>query len=99
MQHLFLFVPLLTMNIVSREFNTGTVKLLYSSPVKLRQVVIGKFLALAIYNLFLLVAILGIFIVAACFDIESADLRRCYRRHSVFFSFSLCGVSDWFVYE
>lgn len=73
MQHLYLFVPLLTMNVISREFNSGAVKLLYSSPVKLQHIVLGKFLALTIYNL-LLVAVIGIFIVAACFDIKSVDL-------------------------
>lgn len=73
MQHLYLFVPLLTMNIVSREFNSGSIKLLYSSPVSLRKIVWGKFLALAVYNL-LLVSILGIFLVTGFFDIKSLDV-------------------------
>lgn len=72
LQHLYLFVPLLTMNIISREFNSGSIKLLYSSPVSLRKIVWGKFLALAAYNL-LLVAIPGIFIISAFFDIKSLD--------------------------
>ncbi len=29
--HLYLFVPLLTMGIIGREFNSGTIRLLYSS--------------------------------------------------------------------
>lgn len=72
LRHLYLFVPLLTMNIISREFNSGSVKLLYSSPVNLRKIVWGKFMALAIYNL-LLVAIPGIFMLTAFFDIKSLD--------------------------
>src|ERR1700748_859322 len=46
LQTLSLFIPLLTMGIISREKNTGTIKLLYSSPVKVRHIVGGKFLAL-----------------------------------------------------
>jgi ABC-2 type transport system permease protein len=72
MQHLYLFVPLLTMNIISREFNNGSIRLLYSSPVSLRKIVWGKYLALAFYNL-LLVGILGIFILTAFFDIKALD--------------------------
>lgn len=72
LQNLFLFVPLLTMGLMSREVNSGTIKLLYSSPVKLRQIVTGKFLAIMLYNI-MLVLILGIFLVAAVSHIKSAD--------------------------
>jgi len=70
--NLYLFVPLLTMSILSREVNNGTIKLLYSSPVKLRQIVLGKYLALMIYNL-ILVSLTGIFIVSGFFDIRSLE--------------------------
>ncbi|MBO9632983.1 MAG: Gldg family protein [Chitinophagaceae bacterium] len=73
MQHLYLFVPLLTMGVINREFNNGSIKLLYSSPVSIRKIVWGKFLALAVYNL-LLVAIVGIFVISGFFDIRSMDL-------------------------
>lgn len=72
---LYLFVPLLTMGVVSREFNNGTNKLLYSSPVTTRQIVLGKYLALMIYNLILLL-IAGIFIVSGYFDIKDLDLPQ-----------------------
>jgi gliding motility-associated transport system permease protein/gliding motility-associatede transport system auxiliary component len=72
LQHVYLFVPLLTMGIISREFNNGTIKLLYSSPIKLRQIVLGKYLAILAYNL-LLILILGIFIVSGFFNIKSLD--------------------------
>lgn len=72
LQNLYLFVPLLTMGLLSREVTNGTIKLLYSSPVKLRQVVIGKYLAIMVYNL-LLVSITGIFLVTAVFNIQSVD--------------------------
>jgi len=72
LQNLFLYVPLLTMGLISREINNGTIKLLYSSPVRVREIVWGKYLAIMIYNL-LLVLILGIFMVSAAFHIQSVD--------------------------
>lgn len=72
LQYLYLFVPLLTMGIISREYNNGTIRLLYTSPVKLRQIVLGKYLAILIFNL-IFVFILGIFFVSQFFDIQSPD--------------------------
>jgi ABC-2 type transport system permease protein len=71
--HLFLFVPLLTMGVIGREFSNGTIRLLYSSPVKLRTIVLGKFLGMAMYNL-LLVSIVGICMVAGFANIKSLDV-------------------------
>jgi ABC-2 type transport system permease protein len=70
LQYLYLFVPLLTMGIISREYNTGTIRLLYTSPVTLRQVVFGKYLAIMIFNL-VFVFILCIFYVSMVFDVKS----------------------------
>jgi ABC-2 type transport system permease protein len=70
--NLYLFVPLLTMGLISREVSTGTIKLLYSSPVKVRQIVLGKYLATMIYNL-LLVGIIAIFVVMGFFNIRNLD--------------------------
>lgn len=72
MQNLYLYIPLLTMGLISREMNGGTISLLYSSPVKVRQIVFGKYLAMMIYSL-VLVAVVGIFILSGIFDIRSAD--------------------------
>ena len=72
LKQLYLFVPLLTMGVINKEFNNGTIKLLYSSPVKLRQIVLGKYLAMAVYCL-LLIAICGIFIIVGFADIQSLD--------------------------
>src|SRR5687768_9098786 len=55
--NLYLFVPLLTMGLISREINNGTIKLLYSSPVKVREIVLGKYLAVMMYNLLLLLIV------------------------------------------
>lgn len=72
LQNLYLFIPLLTMGMISRETNNGTIKLLYSSPVKIRQIVLGKYLAIMLYNL-MLVLIVAVFMVSAFFHIRSLD--------------------------
>lgn len=72
MQTLYLYIPLLTMGLISREVNNGTIKLLYSSPVKVREIIFGKFLAMMVYNL-LMIAILGIFITDGLLHILHAD--------------------------
>ncbi|WP_341835628.1 Gldg family protein [Chitinophaga pollutisoli] len=40
----FMFIPLLTMGVINRDYASGTIKLLHSSPVTIRQIVLGKFL-------------------------------------------------------
>jgi len=72
LQNLYLFVPMLTMGLISREINNGTIKLLFSSPVKTRDIVFGKYLAIMIYNV-LLLSIVGIFMVSGLIHIQSAD--------------------------
>ena len=72
LQNLYLFVPLLTMGLISREINNGTIKLLYSSPVKVREIVLGKYIAIMLYNLLLLLVV-GIFMVTGAFNIQAVD--------------------------
>jgi len=71
-KNLYLFIPLLTMGLISREMNTGTIKLLYSSPIKLLHIVLGKYLAVMTY-LLLLIAILGFFMISGAFHIQHID--------------------------
>ena len=71
-RNLYLFVPLLTMGLIGKELQAGTIKLLYSAPVKLRQIVIGKYLAILAYNV-LLVLIVGIFLVSAMISVRDVD--------------------------
>lgn len=70
--NLYLFIPLLTMGLINREFNSGTVKLLYSSPVKLNQIVWGKYLAVMAYNM-LLLTIMLMFMIIGSFSIKDID--------------------------
>lgn len=72
LQYLYLYVPLITMGIINKEFNSGTIRLMYSSPVSIRQIVLGKYLGIMFFNLFF-VLIMGIFVVEGFADIVSLD--------------------------
>ena len=69
---LYLYTPLITMGIISREMNTGTIKLLYSSPVKLSQMVYGKFLAMISYNL-VIIGLMGLFVLVGALFVQHFD--------------------------
>lgn len=56
--YLYLYIPLLTMGLLSLERSTGSIKLLYSSPVTNTQIVLGKYLSMLIYNLMIVVILL-----------------------------------------
>ncbi len=56
--YLFLYVPLLTMGLISQEQSGGTIKLLFSSPVTGTQIILGKFLAMMFYGLLLIAVLL-----------------------------------------
>lgn len=56
--NLYLFFPLITMGLISREVSSGTIKLLYSSPVRIVETVLGKFLAMVFFTLSLLLIML-----------------------------------------
>lgn len=72
MSNLYLFIPLLTMGILSQEVSSGSMKLLYSSPIKTRHIVFGKYLSLMIFNL-LFIAIISIFMTTGFFNIKEID--------------------------
>lgn len=54
--YLYLYIPLLTMSLMSSEYASGSIRLLYSSPVTNRQIILGKYLAMLIFG----AAMLGI---------------------------------------
>lgn len=60
------------MGIFSTEFNTGSIKLLYSSPISNRQIVLGKYLSLIVFN-FVLIVICLILGAYAGFGIENME--------------------------
>ncbi len=74
-QHkLYLYIPLLTMGLMSREISSGSIKLLLSSPVTNREIILGKFAAMLAYGLLLVLVLLGI-LVAGLFSIDALDVK------------------------
>lgn len=47
--YLYFYIPLLTMGMMSRELSSGSIKLLYSSPVSDSQIIFGKFMSIVAY--------------------------------------------------
>ena len=72
LKYTYLYIPLLTMGIISRELSNGSIKLLQSSPVTNFQVVLGKYLALLSYSLYFILVLLGIAFTASLL-IENFD--------------------------
>jgi len=73
-RNLYLYIPLLTMGLFSRETSSGSIKLLLSSPVTVTQIVMGKFLSMMVYTL-LLALVLASFIGAGMISIEALDIK------------------------
>jgi ABC-2 type transport system permease protein len=71
-QYLYLYIPLLTMGLMSRELSSGSIKLLYSSPITNAQIIIGKYLSMVFYAL-LLTAIMLVFVVYSAATIDHFD--------------------------
>ena len=63
--YLYLYIPLLTMGLVSRDKTLGTSKLLCSSPVTALQTVAGKFLAVMAYGAVMLGALVAAALLGA----------------------------------
>ena len=57
LRNLYLYLPLLTMGLISRELKSGSIKLLLSSPINNVKIILGKYLAMISYC-FLLIFIL-----------------------------------------
>lgn len=73
LNYLYLYIPLLTMGLVSRELGSGTIKMLYSSPVTNTQIILGKFFAMMIFGI-ILVIIISLFIAFATINVKDFDL-------------------------
>jgi ABC-2 type transport system permease protein len=69
---LYLYIPLLTMGLMSREISSGSIKLLLSSPIKVKDIVLGKFLAMMAYC-GILMLILLLFVLAAGYSMHDMD--------------------------
>ncbi|MCY4780730.1 Gldg family protein [Sphingobacterium sp. UT-1RO-CII-1] len=73
-ENLYLYIPILTMGLLSREYTSGSIKLLQSSPVTSLQIVLGKFLSIMVYGA-LVVSLLSLYLVSAYFSVEQLDLK------------------------
>jgi ABC-2 type transport system permease protein len=73
-QNLYLYIPLITMGLMSREIHSGSIKLLLSSPVKIREIILGKYMAMVAYAL-LLIAILAVYAFAGILILKDPDLK------------------------
>jgi len=71
--NLYLYIPLITMGLMSRELSSGSIKFLYSSPITTTQIILGKYLSMLIYG-FILMMILLIYVFFGFFTIENMDL-------------------------
>lgn len=71
---LYLYIPLLTMGLMSRELHSGSIKLLFSSPVTVKQIILGKFAAIAFYAFLLVVVLLGVLMISSI-AVESLDIK------------------------
>ncbi|UYQ91436.1 Gldg family protein [Chitinophaga horti] len=69
---LYFYIPLLTMGLISREMHSGSIKLLLSSPIKVRDIVLGKYVAMMGYGALLLV-IICLYAIAGSFFITNID--------------------------
>ncbi len=69
---LYLYIPLITMGLISRELQSGSFLLLQSSPVRAREIVFGKYLALIVYIVAMMV-MLVVFMLIAGGIVENLD--------------------------
>ena len=70
--YLYFYIPLLTMGMMSREISSGSIKLLYSSPISDAQIIFGKFMSIAAYAL-LMTGIVFIFTIYGAFVVDKFD--------------------------
>ncbi len=70
---LYLYVPLLTMGLMSREYASGSIKLLFSSPITTTHIILGKYVSMLAYS-FMLVFILFLPVITIFATIPNFDL-------------------------
>lgn len=64
--YLYYYIPLLTMSLVSRELSSGSIKLLYSSPVTNVQIIVGKFVSVMVYGAIMMGVLLVLWFLGLC---------------------------------
>ncbi len=69
---LYFIMPLLTMGLISQEYNWGTIKFLFSAPISSRQIILGKYLGVMLYGL-LVVMVLMFYMFIAWYYIDAFE--------------------------
>lgn len=76
-KYLYFYIPLLTMGLMSRELSSGSVKLLYCSPITNTQIIFGKFFSMMIFGL-MLMGILFVYILFGMCTIQQFDIPAVF---------------------
>lgn len=74
-RYLYFYIPLLTMGLISRELSSGSIKLLYSSPITNFQIIIGKYLSVMMYG-FVLLGIMLVMTILCMFLVKDFGLTE-----------------------
>lgn len=72
LRDVYIFIPLITMAVFAREYQTGSIKLLMSSPVHASEIVLGKFLGVLVYFSFFIFTLV-IFAIFASYSVPQFD--------------------------
>lgn len=73
LRNLYLYIPLITMGLMSREYQSGSIKLLYSSPLKNSSIILGKYIAMICYGAALM-SIIGLNVFFSWLTVENFQL-------------------------
>ena len=96
---LYLYIPLLTMGLMSREYSSGSIKLLFSSPISSLQIILGKYLSMLIYGLIMMGSVL-VLVIVGYFSIKDFDLSLAFRLvRALFVDGNLCGDRAFYVHS
>lgn len=77
LENLYLYIPLLTMGLMSKEYSSGSIKLLYSSPITNAQIIFGKYASMLVYSAVLMLVLL-VFLFFGAGVIENFDYPRAF---------------------
>ena len=58
---------------MSGELSSGSIKLLYSSPVRNSQIILGKYLSMLVYGL-VLIGIICVYVIYSAFVVKQLDV-------------------------
>ena len=72
-EYLYLYIPLLTMGLISKEKANGSIKLLFSSPISNTQIIMGKFTSMLILGL-ILMGVLMFYALFGYFTMDKLDM-------------------------